>query len=135
MKLFLALSLLAIAPITTKNDDAKKIQGTWVMVSKEEDGRKRTVAGELKYTIGPDRISNANLKEAGDQYKLDADKKPKTIDLVPGDGPEKGKTVKGLYELDGDTLRICLATQATMPRPTEFASSKGVQILVLKRIK
>jgi uncharacterized protein (TIGR03067 family) len=30
-------------------------------------------------------------------------KKPKAIDVAMTEGPEKGKTVLGIYEIDGDT--------------------------------
>jgi uncharacterized protein (TIGR03067 family) len=138
MNSLLALSLLALAPITPtqdKNDDAKKIQGTWLLVSREQDGRRRTVGGEMKYTITSDRIALITQKDAGDQYRLGIDKKLKIIDLVPGDGPNKGKTLKGIYDLAGDTLRICFPNQADLPRPAEFQSSKEVMIVELKRVK
>jgi uncharacterized protein (TIGR03067 family) len=55
--------------------------------------------------------------------KIDPAAKPKAMDIIGTDGPNKGKTFLAIYELKGDTLRICydLAGKA---RPTEFFTSK-----------
>ena len=69
-------------------------------------------------------------------YKLDATQKPKTIDLMFTEGPEKGTTALGIYELNGDTWRICLTVTAK-ERPKEFAtkSGSGLALKTLKRKK
>ena len=63
-------------------------------------------------------------------YSLDAAKTPGHIDSTT-DG--KDGTQRGIYAVEGDTLRMCLATQG--PRPTEFATKAGTDLLliVLKR--
>ena len=38
-------------------------------------------------------------------------------------GPNKGKTFLAIYEIDGDTLRVCYDL-AGKNRPTEFSTSK-----------
>jgi uncharacterized protein (TIGR03067 family) len=67
---------------------------------------------------------------------LDPTKEPKTIDLKFTEGPEKGNTSYGIYELKGDDLKLCL-TIAGKNRPTSFAAApKGGHALeVLKREK
>ena len=50
--------------------------------------------------------------------------KPKTIDLTFTEGPGKGQTQKGIYELEGDTQKICFA-KGDQERPTEFTSKPG----------
>jgi len=39
-------------------------------------------------------------------------------------GPEIGNTNRGIYELEGDRLRICFATRGSM-RPAAFESPAG----------
>jgi uncharacterized protein (TIGR03067 family) len=72
----------------------------------------------------------------GGTFVLDPGKKPKTIDIKFTEGPEKGNTSLGIYELDGDTLKICLTITAK-DRPTEFAAKakSGHGFEVLKREK
>ena len=56
------------------------------------------------------------VKEMGDTakstantytYKLDASKKPAQIDLTITDGGLKGQTFPAIFQLDGDTLKVC----------------------------
>jgi uncharacterized protein (TIGR03067 family) len=68
--------------------------------------------------------------------EINPTKKPKTIDVKPEIGTNKGKTLLGIYELDGDSLKICLALP-DKDRPTAFATAaeNGQQLVVYKREK
>ena len=57
-------------------------------------------------------------------FKLDPSKKPKAVDALVTEGEFKGKTLLGIYGLEGDTLRACYAPPGKK-RPTEFASKEG----------
>jgi hypothetical protein len=52
-------------------------------------------------------------------------------------GPEKGYTALGIYELDGDTLRICHTWKGQRKRPEKFAIAEGsgLVLAVWKREK
>ena len=52
------------------------------------------------------------------------------------EGPEKGNTSLGIYQLEGDDLKLCLTITAK-DRPAEFAAKpkSGLGIEVLKREK
>ena len=56
--------------------------------------------------------------------KIDPAAKPKTMDIIGTDGPNKGKTFLAIYELNGDTLRVCYDLTGKV-RPTEFKTRKG----------
>ena len=65
-------------------------------------------------------------------YKLDPSKTPNWIDVTIGGG-----TYLAIYELKGDTLRIC-HRKAGGDRPTEFvseAASPNTVLSILKRQK
>ncbi len=124
---------LMLAADDKKSDEVKKeqekFQGAWTTVSIVRDGE--TVVPEeeikaLKLTISGDK----RVLKVGDEvrsegtYKLDPSKKPKAIDITVSEGPLKGKTVVGIYEIDGDTQKICLALEGT-ERPKEFTSKAG----------
>jgi uncharacterized protein (TIGR03067 family) len=49
---------------------------------------------------------------------------PKAMDLTFTEGPPKGKTSLGIYEIEGDTYRFCRAAPGE-PRPKAFASGPG----------
>ena len=46
------------------------------------------------------------------------------MDIFGADGPNKGKTILAIYELNGDTLRVCYDLTGKV-RPTEFKTKKG----------
>jgi uncharacterized protein (TIGR03067 family) len=56
--------------------------------------------------------------------ELDGSRKPKRIDMKFDIGPEKGNTNVGIYELKGDSWKLCLATRGTV-RPEKFAAPTG----------
>jgi uncharacterized protein (TIGR03067 family) len=125
------------------NGEAKKdqeaFQGTWVAVSGEQDGK----------PVPPEEVKKMKLVVKGNRYtftageeteegtfKLDPAKKPKAVDVMPTTGRDKGKTVLGIYEMEGDTHKSCFAP-AGKERPTEFAGKPGSgnSLFVLKRAK
>ncbi len=115
--------------------DRKLMAGTWRVVAHEKDGKKipddqstKTKAiidpeGKLSVQVEGKSVSQASLK-------LDPTKKPKQADLAFSEGELKGKTLLGIYDLDGDNLKLCYSPGKD--RPTEFASKPGSgQVLFL----
>lgn len=109
------------------SDDAERLQGTWNFVSLEVEGSKLPDAmlSGSKIIIKGDNFKSIS---AGVTYegkiKIDSSKTPRNLDLIFTDGPEKGRTSFGIYDLSGDDLKICLSL-AGNTRPTEFASKPG----------
>jgi hypothetical protein len=52
------------------------------------------------------------------------------------EGPDKGKVMLGIYEIDGDKMKACFDPTGKQ-RPTEFKSEAGSQnfVNVHKRVK
>jgi uncharacterized protein (TIGR03067 family) len=115
-------------------DDAKKIQGVWVLKAVEKDGTAAKLSKEAKWTFGADQVVPENERDTA-KYKLGVDKKLGTFDLTPTAGGDKGKTYRGLYELKGDTLTICIPEEAGAARPTAISSKGKCLVMVLKRDK
>jgi uncharacterized protein (TIGR03067 family) len=137
----LALGLsAAAADEKAEKDELARFDGVWKGVSVVEDGKEMpkaeaeavrlTVAGE-KYTL---KVGDQEIEGT---HKLDPTTKPKRIDAVRTKGPQKGEKMVGIYELDGDTFRVCFAAAGKADRPTEFksAAGSGHRLLVLKREK
>src|SRR5438309_105937 len=119
--------------------EAKGLKGRWVSEKFVWAGRESEEGERMILVIGDDSISWQYVKEAGNTakssantytYKLDASKKPAGIDLTITDGSLKGQTFPGIYQFDGDTLKLCRA-QPGQKRPTEFASKKGSDTIFL----
>jgi len=68
-------------------------------------------------------------------FTLDPAKKPKTMDATLKEGKDAGKTVLAIYELKGDTFKVCRAPTGK-DRPDKFAaeSGSGVTLSVWKRV-
>jgi uncharacterized protein (TIGR03067 family) len=119
--------------------DLDKLQGTWVRVSVERNG-KMVPAEELKnskLTLKGDKYTLEEGKETrSGTFKLDSGKTPKTLDIISDAGPNKGKTLKGIYKIEGDTFTYCVAGP-DKDRPTEFSAKEGSghTLLVNKREK
>lgn len=118
------------------NPDLKKLQGAWNIVSLEMDGRKYPPGGS-QIVIHGDQFTSLNMgAEYSGELAVDAAANPKAFDLLFQEGPEKGNRSLGIYELDGDTWKICLGLTGKT-RPMRFVSSPGTghALEILKREK
>ena len=120
--------------------EVRKFQGTWTFESSETGGTKLPI-GELRGLILTFEGHKHTVKkgdeviQAGTQ-KLDPSKSPKAIDVTMTAGLNKGTVMLGIYEIDGDTLKVCFDPQGKK-RPTEFKSAPGSEnfVNVHKRVK
>jgi uncharacterized protein (TIGR03067 family) len=109
--------------------ELKKLQGTWTMAGLEKDGEKlpeeklkeamwkvKMKGTSFVVTIGAKTIAEGT-------FTIDASKNPKRLDA---EVTSKGKTEKtiGIYDLDGDTLRVCFVPEGK-ERPTDFKTKAG----------
>ena len=107
--------------------DLELLQGIWTVTALEADGQETpaTMLANARIVIQRDRFTSTGM---GADYegtvKLSTSTKPRQIDMKFDAGPEKGNTNLGIYKLDGDTLKICLATSGTV-RPSRFKSTSG----------
>jgi len=127
-----------VTPATGAVSDQERLQGAWEVVSAEVGGM-QAPAAEVKgarLTISGTTCTRQKTGQAqGERDRLDPNKTPKTIDLTIEEGPSKGQTGLGIYELNGDQLKLCLGRPGLPNRPTAFASPKGsdAQYVVLRR--
>ena len=63
-------------------------------------------------------------------YTLDATSDPKGMTVTGTAGPNAGKTYPAIYELKGDTLRICYDLSGAK-RPAAFKSMAGTQLYLV----
>lgn len=115
--------------------DQNAIQGEWRVILAEDSGRTESQEAlrDIRLVITQDQL-RMELAGAGNvsTYRLDPSTTPKAIDLTMD-----GKTKPGIYDLQGDTLRICMS-EHTDERPTAFDSqpnSVNDVVLTFKRVK
>ena len=99
------------------------------MSSKEEDGKKFSEE-EIKDVILTNDGSGKSSVRRGDKViaeatvKLDPTKKPKRIDVPFTEGKHKGQTVLGIYEIESEAFRVCIARVGD-GRPAAFSAKAG----------
>jgi uncharacterized protein (TIGR03067 family) len=108
-------------------DDAEKalkeMEGTYSLKSLTKGGKAapaEVIAEFKEMMIKGDKIT-LKLKDKDQiaRLKLDPTKKPAHLDLTPTEGPEKDKTMKGIYKYEKGTLTIALARNDG-DRPKDF---------------
>ena len=145
-------SFVALLPGSGTGQDPKKearaeaveqeriaLQGGWKLVSVEEKGKPRPKEDfeDGRYVFLREKI----LEMTGDNlnfeidYEIDPTSRPKRINeyfkVRTKEGKESETMIRGIYELDGDTLVICTSSGE---RPTTFDSTHGV-LMELQREK
>jgi uncharacterized protein (TIGR03067 family) len=116
-----------------------RFEGTWVMESFTVDGTPTPIENfaNFRMTLKGEKFSTISEEGKTDgTYKIDPTKTPKTIDITFKGGPLDGMTMLGVYELEGDTYKVCLPAGGK-ERPKELASKPGSGLIleVLKRVK
>jgi len=108
-------------------DELKRFEGTWSYASVVADGKpapKESLKAS-RLVLKGDRFTMTTPESTHKgTYSVDPTVTPKTIDVTFIEGPRAGKTIKGIYDLTGDTCKVCIALD-DQPRPTEFASKPG----------
>jgi uncharacterized protein (TIGR03067 family) len=114
--------------------DGKALQGSWVPTKAELGGNPMPEAVVKKIML---KIHNNDYevtiegegKDSG-TVSLDVDSNPKGMKITGVKGPNAGKTYPAIYELHGDTLRICYDLSGAQ-RPKEFKTVKGTQLYLV----
>jgi uncharacterized protein (TIGR03067 family) len=113
--------------------DADALQGTWLPSTAELAGKPfpEDVRKSMKLVVKNDEYT-VTVGKTTDQgtVKLDPSAKPKEIDIIGTDGPNKGKKFLAIYEIDGDTLRVCYDLSGKN-RPTEFKTKEDTQLFLV----
>src|SRR5262245_23654020 len=114
-----------------KDEDA--IQGFWLPAEAELGGNKYPdeIRKSMKLEVKDGKYT-VTVGKAPDKgtVKLDPAAKPKSMDVTGTEGPNKGRTIPAIYELDGDTLTVCYDLSGKS-RPTEFKTTTGTKLFLV----
>jgi uncharacterized protein (TIGR03067 family) len=145
-----ALAAAADDPADAVKAEKAKLIGTWTVEALEADGQE--VPPEfvkdvrLVFTAESMTRKRGDKAESGSGYKLDPSKSPKWIDLT-GKTDGKDVAILAVYELDGDTLKLCFPAEykkggkpiaeRLLKRPAKLDGGKDTKqvLMVLKREK
>jgi uncharacterized protein (TIGR03067 family) len=123
--------------------DYERLSGTFQLVSGVIDGKPvpEDIRKETKLVTDMNKFTVSAGGQAGTSgagtFMIDPTKSPKTVDSLQTTGPDKGKTLLGIYEIIDDNHKRACWAPAGRPRPTAFTSEPGsAHILqVWERIK
>lgn len=135
---FALIAFVAAATAAGRSDDAtekdlKALVGKW-KVEKAELGGNDAMALFKGLTLeiskdGKYTVVLGDLKDSG-KLVLDPSKIPAEMSITGIEGPNKDKTIKAIYKLDGDTVTICYALTGG-DRPAKFEAKEAQHFLAV----
>ena len=117
-----------------ENVEIVGVEGTWRLTKYEFGGRKMDCNQEmLTFRAGSFTTNYSDGRMIRGSCCIDPTRKPPHLDLIPANGIRKGQTVKCIYQIDGDTLRIA-DNFFNAQRPQGF-NDDGAEVWTYKRVK
>jgi uncharacterized protein (TIGR03067 family) len=134
--------LVFLAPETADaaaQKDIGRLDGSWTVTAAEYKGKKadRLPVERVIFAAGKAGDEAAKKKGAGVfTFRLDPGKSPRVIEATAAGAGGKRKGMAGIYEVGGDTLKLCLVPGGTKP-PAGFKTGPDddAMVLELKRDK
>ncbi len=124
---------------TSNLAELMRFEGAWVPVAFEFSGQKGTEAdlkkakitftatGKWKYQLEGKHVLEGHIK-------VDPTRRPKTIDYFYTEdftgGGHKGKASLGIYEIEGDNLRVYRTVPGKPGRPIDFVSKPDSNLIL-----
>lgn len=153
-KLMALVCLLSLGAYVRADDDTAKkdldaLQGKWKVTSIEFEGQAPPdgVPENFHFEFEKDVMAVDGPRAAAEGEKepekptvkitLDPSTTPKTIKLKAINGPKKGETISGIYEIEKDGLKLCIPNFKDVESPKEFKTTKGsrLALFVMKKAK
>lgn len=120
-----------------------RLQGTWEPIHSEEGGVDQQDPRNYLVKFEGDRFTILREGEVmiGGKFTTYSAREPRRIDMALGvdaDNPKNaGKTLLGIYAIEGEELRWCTGTTVASQPPTEFVTREGepYMMIVMRRAK
>jgi uncharacterized protein (TIGR03067 family) len=111
--------------------DKAAFEGAWKIVSLETATGKDANAEGATLEFDKDGKSLVYMHNGlivKGTFKLNLAGTPKEIDIMPA---KEDKAFEGIYQLEKEMLKICLATDINDGRPIEFATKEGKNFVLI----
>lgn len=129
------LMVAAFAGVVFAQDKAlKELEGTYKVTMLEKGGKEapKELVDSLKVTIkGDEFLIKVRDEEKKAKFKVDGSKTPSTIDIIPSEGEEKGKTFPGIFKIEKGEVTLAFTEKGD--RPKEFKSEGETMLLKMKK--
>jgi uncharacterized protein (TIGR03067 family) len=150
LTIWLSCCLLPVVALAADSqNELAKLKGKWQMTALEQNGTKLPAEALNLVKLGVLELGNGKLAiRVADRvvhegsFKIDAKASPKTIEgslmAGHGQGAKSNQPAIGIYEVSGDTLRICFGGPGSRRAPQEFKSAGvggGWLLVTYRRMK
>lgn len=114
--------------------DRQQLQGVWGLVSGSVGGRPNLGDAKVRWTVRGDQVAVEMADRWVAKSTLDPSRSPKRINLAATSADGATEIIRGVYEVRGDRLCVCLAF-GDEPRPESLRCGRNSRqiSLVLKR--
>jgi uncharacterized protein (TIGR03067 family) len=133
------LSVVALASDSPKEYDGATevvgIEGTWRETGFEANGQKIKLNFEVVKTYRSGTFTIVSPSPSAGSYRIDQSRNPPQLEWLPSSGAHKGKTIKWIYQIDGDTLKIACLANEYEKRPPQGFDDKDLYVYTYKRVK
>jgi uncharacterized protein (TIGR03067 family) len=132
-----ARDTLAAGDDTGRKPDKEMIKGTWKVLSSEADGVDQPALANARLSFDDTGFAFGHEGQSRHRgtFTLGDSARPRTIDLTFTEGPHAGDRMLGIYDWDGDHLKLCVTDPSGTNRPKEFTTTvaSGLRLFVLKK--
>lgn len=118
--------------------ELKRLQGKWKVEKMATDGKEFTPDKEDELIVEiKGRKWSFTGQEKAEIVLIDTTTNPKCLDMKSVEKAREGVVDEGVYELEGDTLKVCWYQGKGKKRPTSFATPKerDTILCILRRVK
>lgn len=131
------LFLSSLSSQAADDDDLARWQGTWKLVACTYNGEPQP--GNVQWLVRGDHYNiRLDGRTGSDPYTFKLDPRQKRIDVFHHETPKGtwGGSFKGIYEITGDSLKVCYDERGRR-YPQSFAAGRnsGQVLYVLKRMR
>ena len=127
------VGLAAMAAGAAEVADSKAVQGLWKPLKADLGGQPMAedVLKMITLRLTDDRyvVSVGGQLDKG-TCTIDSTTHPKGMTITGTEGPNQGKKFPAIFEVEGDTLRVCYDLSGKR-RPAEFKSPAGTQLYLV----
>lgn len=146
MRAISCVAAVLIVAVGVRAEDAadarKAVVGKWKLVGFERGGigqpDRLLPTGAMTFDKDGGFTGSFPDHEMGGTVTIDPTRTPAAMDFAHAKEPDKGKTMRGIYKVEGNKLTLCAAPpgRAAKDRPTTFATKGTDNVLfVFERAK
>jgi uncharacterized protein (TIGR03067 family) len=124
--------LLVILLVILLSGGGGQLEGRWILIAAEAEGKQQALDGfNVKVLVITTDTMRPEWGKESMKYTVNTSTSPKQINTYEG-----GRNQEGIYEVNGDELRICMADRGTA-RPTDFTTRVGEKrvLMIFRRQK